>query len=690
MATREEFGEYLLLKKLTEDPLGETFRAGRVGAQGMEQVVLLRALNGPRLDTAKLVDGLPSRAPIQEGLKSPNIGNGVNLGDVKGVPFLAYDYISGKNLATLLAEAERQGSPIALDHALLITERIAQALAVAFETRLGGERVLHGFVVPPLVRVSNEGETRLLGFEVGPILQGMAGRGIFEPSVSAYLAPEVLAGEPPARSDDIYSLGAVLFQLLTGTPPTANDPAGLVQEIDRARVASEEAPIPAPLATLLKKSLTPRDSRIPEAVSWHKALTKIMVEGQYTATTFNLAFFMHNLFRAEIERETQELEEEKQIQVGETIGPPPMPESVPTESETAFEATGTHASYVPGETEEKSRTGLWIGLAAAVLLAAAGGWYFLMGPGVGLSTEDPTDSDAAEQTSSETAAQPTVPEPLPADLPPSPLEETESTEDVEAEAEQAEQEAEELQAQIQQMIAESNQDLEAKFKAQYEAKIQELQQQLAETQDAAERAREEARRQEEAAEKARTQPDESRLATAEPTTEETTEVETAAVTPRNEDGDRSEDPSDTASEDAENAGLRRPERAPERTEAPPRQQPQVRQPDRPAADPPTRSTRPAAPPEPAQVTPPEIVREPQARYPEIARRMGRRATVLLRVLVDETGDVAEVERIGKRVGSGFDEAAMQAARQARYRPGTEDGRPKAMWTTLRIEFRPPS
>lgn len=682
MATREEFGEYLLLKKLTEDPLGETFRAGRVGAQGMEQVVLLRALNGPRLDAAKLADGLPARKPVQEGLKSPNIGNGVDLGSVRGVPFIAYDYISGKSLATLLQEADRQGSPIALDHALLIAERIAQALAVAFETRLGDQRVVHGFVVPPLVRVSNEGETRLLGFEVGPLLQQMAGRGIFEPSISSYLAPEVLAGEPPAKSDDIYSLGALLFQLLTGQPPAANDPTGLVQEIDRALVASEETPIPAPLATLLKKSLTPRDSRIPEAVSWHKALTKIMVEGQYNATTFNLAFFMHNLFRAEIERETQELEQEKHIQVEETIGPPPMPETAPQESEAVFEATGTHASYVPGQDRGKSKTGLWIGIAAVLLLAVAGGWYFLMGPGAGLLSGSASETGTTEETA--TAAQPAVPEPIPVDLPPSPLEETEATEDEDAEVEaaEAEQEAEELQAQIQQMIAESNQDLEARFKAQYEARIQELQKQLADTQAAAERAREEANRKDEAAKK----PEEPQTAAVEPPEEETTEVATAAVPSPSNEGSRS---GASSQEGEPTASQRREERA-EPTETATREQTELRQPDRPAVDPPTRTTRPTPPPQPPQVTPPEIIREPQARYPEIARRMGRRATVLLRVLVDEAGEVSEVERIGKRVGSGFDEAAVQAARQARYRPGTEDGRAKAMWTTLRIEFRPPS
>ena len=61
MATREEFGQYLLLKKLTEDPLGETFRSGRLGQQGLDQVVLLRVLNGQGLDGEKLWASLSSR-----------------------------------------------------------------------------------------------------------------------------------------------------------------------------------------------------------------------------------------------------------------------------------------------------------------------------------------------------------------------------------------------------------------------------------------------------------------------------------------------------------------------------------------------------------------------------------------------------------------------------------------------------
>ena len=302
MSTREQFGGYLLLKKLGEDPLGETFRAGKIGRQGLDRVVLLRVFNGPGIDGPRLWQRVSQRAAVHQVLKSPNLGDGVDMGEVRGTPYVAYDYISGKNLATLFEQAEKRRSPFPLDHALLIGERLAQGVAVAYDSRLGDERVLHGFLVPHLVMLSNEGETRLLGFEVAPGLREVASSGGAREQFARYLAPEALGGEAPHKADDVYSLGALLFELLTGKrlPPPAATGYGTL--IDRAMLPIEGTAIPAEIGALLKRSLAPRDQRLGDATLWHKELAKTMADGHYNPTTFNLAFFMHNLLREEIER----------------------------------------------------------------------------------------------------------------------------------------------------------------------------------------------------------------------------------------------------------------------------------------------------------------------------------------------------------------------------------------------------
>jgi protein TonB len=95
---------------------------------------------------------------------------------------------------------------------------------------------------------------------------------------------------------------------------------------------------------------------------------------------------------------------------------------------------------------------------------------------------------------------------------------------------------------------------------------------------------------------------------------------------------------------------------------------------------------PASPPA-VQVVLPRLEQAATPRYPETARRIGREADVEVRVLVDEEGRVAAVELVGPAPGLGFGEAALDAARRSRYRPGTRDGLPAAMWTTLTVSFR---
>jgi TonB family protein len=62
--------------------------------------------------------------------------------------------------------------------------------------------------------------------------------------------------------------------------------------------------------------------------------------------------------------------------------------------------------------------------------------------------------------------------------------------------------------------------------------------------------------------------------------------------------------------------------------------------------------------------------------------------VTVRVLVDENGQVAQVEQSGPRAGLGFDRAAVEAAQESRWQAATKDDRAVKMWVDLRLEFRP--
>ena len=98
--------------------------------------------------------------------------------------------------------------------------------------------------------------------------------------------------------------------------------------------------------------------------------------------------------------------------------------------------------------------------------------------------------------------------------------------------------------------------------------------------------------------------------------------------------------------------------------------------------------RPETPPLSLAFVNPQLISRAQPRYPEAARRMGRGATVTLRVLVGLDGRAVEVERTSGKAGMGFDRAAELAAKASTWKPGTRGGEPTEMWADLRYEFKP--
>lgn len=660
----EEFGKYLLLKKLAEDPLGETFRAGKVGKEGMEQVVLLRVFNGKGLDGEKLWQKVSGRAAVQQALRSPNIGSGVDLGKVRSFPYTAYDYISGKSLAAVLAQAARQQSPIPTDHALLIAERLSLALTAAFETRTQDERILHGFVAPQLVMISNEGETRLLGFEVAPGLREAAGVRADE-AIRSYLSPEALGGMAPSKSDDVWSLGAILFELLTGERLPAAPAGGYATVIDGAMLANEGTPLPAGIAALLKKSLGQADQR-GDVVAWHKTLSKMMIDGHYSPTTFNLAFFMHSLFRDEIERENREIEAERKMEMPQRVvaaapAPVPVPAAPPQDMR---ETTGVREPTWPGvqaasvQETSSSKKPLFIGIAAAALIAVTvGGYFFFSGSG------DKPETRMAAATESPAAANPATQAaalPAPAQLPSDPAA---------APAPAAGPNPEEIQTQIQAMFEARSKEMEAKLKGQYDDRIKQLQQQLEDSR------------------KAGVEPERPRqqlVAQAEPPAP--APVETRPVTRPDPPAPQTVNPAPSTSSQppASTSAQESPVRGTTATSAvappvQPAQQPQTSRQVQ-AGDLVSLGT-------PGAVAP-KVKTLPEPRYPAPAQKLRRSAQVDIKVLVDERGRVLEAERVGAKAGFGFDESALDAARRATFQPATKDGIRVKMWTTIRVAFKP--
>ncbi len=457
-----------------------------------------------------------------------------------------------------------------------------------------------------------------------------------------YLAPEVVAGQPASRSDDVYSLGAILFEMLTGQQVPMYPATGLATTIDQAVVAAEGEHLSAELATLLKRTLCTRDQRVPDVVSWHKSLAKLMADAQLSPTTFNLAFFLHSLFRNEIERESRELESEKTQAV--SLGAS-APELAAEPSAAAADATLRDAGPIREDTgvlrekygmEEKKGgppMGVILGGIAAVVVLGVGG-YFLLGRGGAKppATATPPAQDTPAQAAPAAPAGPTP---------------------------------EELQAQIAKMVSDQSKQMEAGLKAKYDEQVKALEKQLNDAQKARQVAAQAPPITIANPQAQRTVPTPAAAAPSEAKPAVTTAKEPATPT---EEITRPPAASAAATPEPKPAAPVTQPRAPE-----PAPQPSVRAGDLVSSGP--------------GVVPPRLTHQALLHYPPLAKRLRKEATVVVRVLVDENGRPADVQPTGEKAGYGMEGAAEAFARECQWAPATKTGVRVKMWYELKVVFK---
>ena len=381
------FASYLRFKEVLSDPLGHLYRAGEFDASGVRRAVWLRVFDRPIIEAADVIAGFDRANAIADAVQSTNVARVDCLVD-EGTPAIVTDFVASQPLSRVLDRVAREQFPIPVDNALLIAEKIALALSATLTAEVDGERVVHGFLHPSLVFVTNDGEGIVTGFGVAEQLLTLIDDQSTADAIHPYLAPEVLESRGASRQGDVYSLGAILFHLLTGAPlPTATD--GRAAAIAAAKFTYEEEAIPEDIRALLQRALAQHpEERYRSAADFKKELGRLLYGGGYSPTTFNLALFMDRLFRPEIEAEEAVFASELATDVGPYLAPVVTPAPV-------IESTPSAPAF-------KGRS-LWLGLGVAGAAAIAVTLWLTVFRGP--STQAPPPTPTAEAIAAERLAQ---------------------------------------------------------------------------------------------------------------------------------------------------------------------------------------------------------------------------------------------------------------------------------------------
>jgi Serine/threonine protein kinase len=213
-------------------PLGSRYRLDRrIGSGGMAEVfagtdlVLERRVAVKRLSPALVGDAVALQRFQREAralasTHDPNVVAVFDVGQDQDGPYLVMELVEGITLRTVL---DREG-PLEPARALRIAAAVAQGLAAVH-----GRGVVHRDVKPSNVFVTNDGQVKIGDFGIARIAEGSAVTRSGEVLGSApYIAPEQLTGGKVGPPADLYGLGCILFEMLTGRPPfEGEDPVAL-------------------------------------------------------------------------------------------------------------------------------------------------------------------------------------------------------------------------------------------------------------------------------------------------------------------------------------------------------------------------------------------------------------------------------------------------------------------------------
>ncbi|HSY42131.1 MAG TPA: serine/threonine-protein kinase, partial [Polyangia bacterium] len=303
---QETFGRYRLLGLLGEGGMGRLYIAERRGVRGFVKIVALKLILPHLADSAQLRDMFLNEARIAARLEHPNIVATYELGEVEGKYFISMEYLPGEDLSAVIGRCQG-GQTIPIEIAAGLAQQVAKGLHYAHDVRDGQGHLVglvHRDVNPRNIFVTYHGGVKLLDFGM---VRNPAGPksvpGVFKGKYG-YCAPEQLEEGRIDRRTDVFCLGIVLWECLTGA--RLFDVGTDVETIDAVRSRRIERPgvlrpeVPRPLEQIVLRALAREPAqRYQSAHEMSEELDRFLLSRDTRPTTTSVGQWIETLFGSE-------------------------------------------------------------------------------------------------------------------------------------------------------------------------------------------------------------------------------------------------------------------------------------------------------------------------------------------------------------------------------------------------------
>src|SRR4051812_42822540 len=316
------FGKYYLLERINVGGMAEVFKAKTFGVEGFERLLAVKRILPNIAEDEEFIAMFIDEAKIAVKLQHANIAQIFYLGKVDDSFFIALEYVHGRDLRSIFDRMRNKAESLPISMACYVTMQVCEGLDYAHNKRDAQGRELnlvHRDISPQNVLIGYEGEVKLIDFGIakaaGKASKTQAGilKGKF-----GYMSPEQVRGLPIDKRSDIFAVGIVLYELLTGERLFIGESdfstLEKVRNVEIQPPSSYNKKIPDELERIVLKALAkdPED-RYQNAIDLHDDLQAFLhtIGGFYSRK--DLSAWMKKIFAVEIEEDSAKLEQYRQL-----------------------------------------------------------------------------------------------------------------------------------------------------------------------------------------------------------------------------------------------------------------------------------------------------------------------------------------------------------------------------------------
>jgi serine/threonine-protein kinase len=309
---------YTLLAKIATGGMAEIWLARQAGPRGFEKVVVIKRIIDTYSHDPEFVEMFLDEARIAAQLNHPNIVQIYDLGEHAGAWYIAMEYLGGEHLSAIVRAALKSNKKLPIPLSVKMISLAAEGLGHAHaKTGANGQKlnIVHRDVSPQNVVLTYDGQLKVVDFGIAKAATRVSHTtsGLVKGKIG-YMAPEQARGLPIDSRVDLYSLGVVLYEMVTASRLfNTNDQLLLMQQVvspDPVQPAHERnAAVPTDLSKIISRSLEKDpNERYQDARAFQAALDQWLSQQGAMPGAAELADLMHDLFAERIESRVKLLE----------------------------------------------------------------------------------------------------------------------------------------------------------------------------------------------------------------------------------------------------------------------------------------------------------------------------------------------------------------------------------------------